>query len=382
MKSLKWNPEKLVTGITFSVLFLLLTAVTVYVIWTAREINAMGWPFIFFLILFAIGLPIFLTFGVFSVYRHSYVNQYPDRLHQVEWNRYIIQMLTLITVLSVIVAALVWRDSEASRYFAEHPSPGQNIKPSLVLGRGSIPLYFSIGRESKPVFFPTAMFWWAYIGSITSIIQMILRRFSIGHLVAKSYLNSALRVILSMIATALIFVAAQVWPESFSQNESNLLDNWHMLMLVAFFAGVFPDSIIRWVTTRIRKWLKLGGSEFLPLTEIQGIDPELVTFLNDEGIWSVVDLATCDQEALAANIHMDRETIEIWQKQARLLAELGDKETVEHFRKLGINDWCDLTILEDISIEKIKLDDLLNAPSDSSKVSPVLIRVLKKKMEG
>jgi len=329
MKSIKWNPEKLVAGFILTSLFLLLSAVTIYIIWTSRETNVMGWPFILFLLLFAIGLPFFLTFGVFSVYRYTYANQYPERVHQVDWNGYIIQMLTLITVIVVIVATLIWRDSEASRYFPEHTESAVTILPSLVLGRGSFPLYFSMGSPNKPIFFPTAMFWWAYLGAITNIIQTILRRFSKGHLVAKSYLNSSLRLIQSMIAAALIFVAFQVWPGQFNQSASSILNRWQILVLLAFLAGIFPDIIIHWVTARVRAWLKIGGRKFIPLTEIQGIDLGYTTLLNDEGIWSVYDLATCNPESLAGKLHMESDTTRYWKQQARLLTSMGEAQTVD-----------------------------------------------------
>jgi hypothetical protein len=183
-----------------------------------------------------------------------------------------------------------------------------------------------------------------------------------------------------MITTALIFVAFHAWPVSLGQINDKLIENWHILSLLAFFVGIFPNTIIQWVTIRVRKILKLSGSDSLPLLEVQGIDSALLHILNDEGIWSVVDLATRDSEALAVDIHMDSQTVENWQRQAKLLVELHDKETVEHFRKLGINDWSDFVILENIEIEDITLDDLVNPPPNSGQVSHVLIHILKDKM--
>lgn len=49
---------------------------------------------------------------IFSVYRYTFAKKYPERVNQVDWNGYIIQMLTLITVIAVIVATLIWRDAD------------------------------------------------------------------------------------------------------------------------------------------------------------------------------------------------------------------------------------------------------------------------------
>jgi hypothetical protein len=363
----------LATLIVLTVSFLL--AASVFVGRTVRVNNQMNWSFIFFLDLFLVGLPLLLTVGIFTIYRRSYLERYPGRDQQVAWGNYSVQMLLLITMMVVIAAGLIWWDSEASKYLAER----EGYLPSLVLGRGSIPLYFSIGRESESVRFPTAMFWWAYLGAVISMVNMIMRRFSIGHLVARSYLNSALRLLYALIAVALFFLAVLVWPEVLGQGGSDPMSKRHLLMLFAFFAGVFPTTITHWVTERLRALLELRVRKPLPLTEILGVDADLVKFLNDEGVWSVVDLAARNPGALAASIHVDTAIVENWQRQAQLLDELGDIEIIKHFRQLGINDWGDLAILRDLEVGNLELDDFTSPPDESGGISPVLIRVLKEK---
>lgn len=378
MKWLKNNPEKLVTTLSFVALLVLLVTVSIYVAQTAITANRMGAPFIFFLLLFAIGIPLFITFGVFSIYRHNYIQEHPERADQVAWNKYLVHMVTLIGVMALTAALLIWRDSAASEYFAQK----SGILPSLVLGRGSLPLYFSSGKPYKAIFYPTTMFWWAYLGAITNITQIILRRYSTGHLVAKSYLFSALRVIISMFAAALIFAAFHAWPYSFGSMEDNLVENWHILSILAFFAGVFPNSVIYWVNLQTRKILKIGGRDNLPLTEIQGIDAALVHILNDEGIWTVTDLAYRSAKSLAADIQIDTETVRNWQNQAKLLAQLKNKRTIKHFGSLGIHSWDDLIILRDMDIPKAAPEDLLNPPNKDEPVPPALLYLLQQKSSG
>jgi len=156
------------------------------------------------------------------------------------------------------------------------------------------------------------------------------------------------------------------------------MDSRYLLMLFAFLAGLFPVTITRWITGWLRSFLELDGRQSLPLTEINGIDPETATYLNDEGIWTIVELEAGEPAVLAARLHLDPELVTYWQSQASLLVELGDADTVKHFRRLGINEWSDLAILDQITVDDLTIHDLLQAPKAKG-ISPVLIQVLKAK---
>ena len=67
----------------------------------------------------------------------------------------------------------------------------------------------------------------------------------------------------------------------------------------------------------------------------------MATFLYEEGVWSLTDLAARDPASLAENIHVDENLVRNWNKQAKLLIQLGDRKTIEQFRRLGFNDWDD-----------------------------------------
>ena len=390
--------------IIVAVIVLLLLIVSVYIGWTTSCKNEMEWPFILLLLAVVVGLPLLLTIGIFSVYRKSYIARNPSSAQHVDWNNYTLQMAFLITVMVIITTGIIYQDSNSSCYFAAvrkangcrfYPSisngeinlcdndlkPSWNMRPSLAMGRGSMALFFSIGADSVAVRFPTAMFWWAYLGAFISTVGLVMRRFVIGHLVPRSYLDSALRFIYAIIATAAFYIAFQVWPELFTQSNSDLINKKYLLMLFALFAGMFPKTIIDWITRRLRKYLDMGGQISLPLSEVQGIDSEMTTFLYEEGIWSLTDIATRDPALLAESIHVDDKLVSNWNKQAKLLIELGDRKTIEYFRKLGINDWDDLAVLSDTDVV-IGLDDLIKLPDESNEISPVLIKVLKQKFKN
>jgi hypothetical protein len=326
-------------------------------------------------------------------------------------------MAFLITAMVIVSTGLVYRDSGASCYFAhvrkangcnfypsfskenvnisandEEPQWKLNlctnkvkqqwkIRPSLVLGKGSMALYFSVGEVSEAVRFPTAIFWWAYLGALISTLGLVMRRFIIGHLVPRSYLDSALRFIYAITASAALYLAFQAWPEVLTISNSNLFDKRHLLMLFSFFAGMYPRTILNWIIRELRQILDLRGRKPLPLTEIQGIDLEMATFLYEEGVWSLTDLATRDPASLAENIHVDEKLVSNWNKQAKLFIQLGDRKTIDQFRRLGFNDWDDLAVLSDTDVI-LNLDDFIKLPDASNEMSPVIVKVLKQKFNN
>lgn len=218
------------------------------------------------------------------------------------------------------------------------------------------------------------------IGVWISMLGSIMRRYTIEHLVARTYLHGAMKILYAMIASALFFLAVLAWPETLGQAEIDPVAKRHLLVLFAFFAGMFPSTIIQWIERKLRVQLNLGGVMQFQLTEIQGLDPDLATFLYEEGVWSINDLASRNPDELAESIHLDRDLIMDWQKQARLIKELGDKNLVERFRRLGINDWDDLAVLSGINV-KTKLSDLTKTADTSQEISPLLIKILKQKFQ-
>ena len=330
-----------------------------------------------------LGLPLFMTAGIFSAYRAAYLLQHKDRAEHVAWSNYMAQMALFILVVTIVEIFLLRYDSKASVYFAakETASTSKSVLPSLVLGRSSIPLYFAVGGNYESVRIPTAMFWVAMLGAFVSILGTIMRRFVIEHLVARTYLHSTTQILYAMIASAIFFIAAQAWPEVLGQENSDPIARRNLLLLFAFFSGMFPYAIFHWVTRQLREKLNLGGKASLSLVEIQGIEPEIESFLYEEGIWSINDLASRKPRLLAKNIHLSEGLVTHWRDQARLITELGERELVERFRKLGINDWNNLEVLSGVDTN-IELDHLTKAPGEPNEISPVLISVLKLKYEA
>lgn len=343
--------------------------------------NQMDWLYISLLNLAILGVPLFLTAGIFSAYQKSYLNRYPKQKKHVDWGNYVLPMSLFVGISVILMIGLLRYDAQGSVYFAEEETTSvRNVLPSLVLGRASIPLYFAVGGNYASIRFPTAIFWAALIGVWISMLGSIMRRYTIEHLVARTYLHGAMKILYAMIASALFFLAVLAWPETLGQAEIDPVAKRHLLVLFAFFAGMFPSTIIQWIERKLRVQLNLGGVMQFQLTEIQGLDPDLATFLYEEGVWSINDLASRNPDELAESIHLDRDLIMDWQKQARLIKELGDKNLVERFRRLGINDWDDLAVLSGINV-KTKLSDLTKTADTSQEISPLLIKILKQKFQ-
>jgi hypothetical protein len=357
--------------------------------------NQMEWPFILLVEAFVLATPLFLTAGIFSAYRRFYLSEYPDRQAHVSWNDYVLPMAIFILTVTIITTGIVFWDSRASAYYAEKlsESQGRNVAPSLIVGRSSVPIGLTlkgswqvIGNERQYVIeettirVPTTIFWFAYIGALVSIVSSIMYRFVIKHLISRTYLNSTLRVLYAMVATLLLYIFVQAWPEFVGQTNVDPLEKSHMVVLFAFLAGMFPWETIQRIAGRLRSMLGLGGRLQLPLTEIQGIDSTVAVFLNEEGVWSVADLAARSPVDVAQSTHLDPRVVGKWHNQARLYVQLGDLQVIRRLRRLGINEWDDLAFLEDVEIE-VRPDELTRFVSEGRQLSTVLFKVLQKKYQ-
>lgn len=368
---------------------------TVYIAYTTLSLNGIELPYLVFLLLFVIGLPVFLTYGVYSIYAHFYISDADEistayraqRQQHVSLRHYTLEMSILVLMMVVIATGFIWRDSEGSHHWGER----LDASHAFVMGRGSLPLYISSGSlrqtndegqtrtipNEEGYFIPTGMFWMAYIGASIVIMNTIFQRFVVRHLVPRTYFNAALRFFTSMVAAALIFLAVSAWPGITEAQMSDLTmspEPGALLLLLAFFAGMFPQTIIQWIVYRVRNVLRLRHDNEIAITEIIGISDEMAVFLHDEGIWSLVDLARRDPDRLAARIHIDNDVVREWQCQAQLLLELGSPELIDKFHKLGINDFDDLAALSLPDDQTLTVDDF--NPTETDKISIVTLRVL------
>ncbi len=321
-------------------------------------------------------VPIALTFMTYFVYRRYYIaeitsgKQYRTKQkitkHRKNTGRIAVGMLTsvtmvlemslLILVMSLIASVLIYYDIDASMQI----SP----VPRLYWGSGALPTYFYTDMTTLPIpiSFPTMMLWMTYLGAMVSTLLMIFHRFAVQHLVPRTYFNAALKYLFGMFAVVLVYLLFKATPEFFGLNTDEVTPQTaSILLLLGFFAGMLPMNTIQIVVRRIGAWIGAGQDHELSVTLIQGIDAQMAMFLNEEGVWSLVDLAQRDSEKLAARIHVDSEVIEHWKNQARLLLLLGTQENIEHFRKLGITSIEHLCALHDVDLSELKAQDFLYA---------------------
>lgn len=381
--------DNVVTWSIFAIVLLISIACTLVI---SSRLSARGFiPMLVSLLVSAV--PFALTFLTYFVYRRYYINEVAgskqylnlitkrrtrstesirqERERHVDIGNYVLEMSLLIVIMSLISSVLIYYDILATMRLSR--------TPALYWGAGVIPTYFYTGTNTPPhpIFFPTMMLWMTYLGAMASTLLMIFQRFTVQHLVPRTYFNAALKYLFGMFASALLYLLFKATPEFFGLNTAEVTPQTaSMLLLLGFFAGMLPMNTIQIVVRRIGAWIGAGQDYELPVTLIQGINAQMAMFLNEEGIWSLVDLAQRDPEKLSARVHVDSEVIVHWKEQALLLLMLGTQENIEHFRKLGITSLAHLKALRDVDLSDLKAQDFCTPPTEGQP-SLALLAVLK-----
>lgn len=324
-------------------------------------------PTVGVLIFFITLAPAFLNVLIFAAYRVSYqkkAGMQSTAQKVLAWRRYAFYLAILMSCITALSSSLLAEDIKRSA-------------GEFAFGAFTLPLYVGSARLEMP----SMVLWAAYAGSLITTISITLRRFITQNLVPHFYLASTFRLLKGLLAAFLLWLAVQAFPEALT-----IKDSPHLVLLISFAAGAAAEEFFGFVFQRICKALGMNDGSSLSLEAIQGIEPTLAAYLQDEGIDSIQMIATTDTKALADSIHMNRSTIEDWQKQARLLRSLASPELATRFHLLGIHDLQDLAMALGDGDDKMDVDQFAEvlagvstkkAPSNS-KFYVVLLRVLNK----
>jgi hypothetical protein len=154
----------------------------------------------------------------------------------------------------------------------------------------------------------------AFVGSYFFVLQFILRSFIRGDLRPKSYSTIAARVIAGVTVSYLVSVVAPA-----------IKDN-AVLLVVAFFAGYVPDTVLRRIAN-VARTFDPGIPHVLDANEhdldaICGMDIYSKTKLISEGITNVETLAHTDPIDLIVRTRFPVSELIDWIDQAVLIAHL------------------------------------------------------------
>lgn len=206
-----------------------------------------------------------------------------------------------------------------------------------------------------------------FMGAYIWGLQGILRRYSLNDLLPMVFYKFGLRMITASIISLLLYHAvggfeggfvSRIRPDGQGQEILPLTSNG-LLMIAAFFIGMFPQRGIKWLSSRVSFFLveKHPSVRELPLEMIEGVSAHDKQRLEELGIDTCYDLATADFIPLILKSpYGSRELID-WLLQAKLCVRFGD--AVSELREFGIRTITDLEGADDKYLEQLAKDTSL-----------------------
>ncbi len=309
-------------------------------------------------------LPLMLTFGVFIVYRATYISR-NDRIplskpnipilnrkaerpsksnseeeidwdnainKALDWNRFLMPLCLLNMFITLTSGFLVFADLSWTGQIEDF---SQN---DIIFGYYDFKIFF----ETISITIPSSLFYMGLLGFLVQFLEMSRRRYVSRNLVPRFYLMSAFRLLQVMITVIVVYLFQALligYNDIFTSNES-------LLMLVtAFVVGMFPLQLLTSFTESIRERLGMETGKKLPITLINGIDNTLESLLQEENIDSIQILATNNVEEMNKRTKIPVKALTEWQRQAKLLNVLGTQDLIHRYARIGINDFDDLLVL-------------------------------------
>jgi hypothetical protein len=171
---------------------------------------------------------------------------------------------------------------------------------------------------------PAYAFLGAYVFSLTAVVRGFVR----GDLRPKTYGYIAVRFIVVIILAWVLEV---------------VIDAGDELLVTAFLAGFFPDTVI-YRLREASRWLggKLSDPDRLPLGELDGVDVYERARLESEGITNIQALAKHDLVDLVLQTRIPVARLVDWTDQAILHLHAGSDNALEILRRNGIRSASDL----------------------------------------
>lgn len=194
---------------------------------------------------------------------------------------------------------------------------------------------------------------YGFLGAYLFGMTMILRRYMLGDLRPKAYTHTVVRILTVFI---LAWLLAEIQINVLSQDSAvaKAILKGNPLLLIAFLAGIVPETVLTFLQEKIRPLQILRGTnlkEKQPLTKLEGIDLYDRARLLDEGITSIENLAHHDIVDLMLQTRIPTPRIVDFFDQAILFLHLGgdeegdddkEKTTFEKLRRYGIRTATDL----------------------------------------
>jgi hypothetical protein len=249
---------------------------------------------------------------------------------------------------------------------------GFATRPSLILG-GSMLKTADCGAQSSCFFYQSGallVYGLGFMGAYIWGLQGILRRYALNDLLPMTFYKFGLRMITASILSLLLYHAVGGFEREFTaradtEGQSQVLPMTGngLLMIAAFFIGMFPQRGIKWLSSRVSFLLveKHPTVRMLPLEMIEGITAHDKQRLEELGIDTCYDLATADFIPLILKSpYSSRELID-WMLQAKLCVRFGD--SVSELREHGIRIITELENLDDEFLEQLAKETSLRLSS-------------------
>jgi hypothetical protein len=211
---------------------------------------------------------------------------------------------------------------------------------------------------------------WAFLGAYFYIVMVLIRRWMQSDITTNVLWKLNVRIVVALIIGLLLMKIPPTPPEKAIQA---------FTFLVAFFAGIVPDTVLRWLVQQMKAAVNLQGKEqvkrvgslerevtdklFMPSNlqeNIDGLNFWQVDRLFEEGIESVQDLAMKEIPRLLICTRFDTPLLLSWVDQALLCNQVGEDVTL--FKAAYIKTASDLLQLVE---HKQGLEDVLQAIHDA-----------------
>jgi hypothetical protein len=192
------------------------------------------------------------------------------------------------------------------------------------------------------------MFGMGFLGGYLWGIQYLLRRYSTDDLNPGVYHALSVRMVLAGVLSAIIFHAYG----ALAGSEAPGLDAnvWPALALIL---GMFPQRGIAWIRDRVPFLSddQAPGLKNAPLELVQGITFHDRVRLEEEGIENCHDLATADFVPLVINTPYSARALTDWMLQAKLC--IYAPEAMVNLRQQGIRSIVDLASLNEEALKAL-----------------------------
>ena len=159
----------------------------------------------------------------------------------------------------------------------------------------------------------------ALLGAYFYSLNMTIRGYMRGDLQPKTYSQVSGRILKVLVLSALIWVVAENW--------ALLKDQEYIALMLAFFAGIVPNTILTWLYERLRRVTELNKDEIVvaqPLTRLQGVDIYDRARLEQEGVTNVQALVQGELVDLMLQTRIPTGRLVDWLDQAILLLYAED----------------------------------------------------------